>query len=127
MLWSVLGSLTGLGGAIRDITASITNLQIAKVNAASDQEKAKIDADLAEAHDRRAVLIAEAGSRINAIMRGAMAMPTVILLWKLEVYDKAFGQWTGGHTDPLGDNLWKVITAVIAFYFIYDMAAKFRK
>lgn len=127
MLWSVLGSLTGLGGAIRDITASITNLQIAKVNAASDQEKAKIDADLAEAHDRRAVLIAEAGSRINAIMRGAMALPTVILLWKLEVYDKAFGQWTGGHTDPLGDNLWKVITAVIAFYFIYDMAAKFKK
>lgn len=127
MLFSVLGALTGLGGAIRDITSSITNLQIARVKAGTDAEKAALDAQIAEAHDRRAVLIAEAGSRINAIMRGLMAMPTVILLWKIEVYDKALGQWTGGHTDALGSDLWTVITAIIAFYFVYDITARFRK
>lgn len=126
-MWGFLGALTGLGGAIRDITSSITNLKIAQVNASTDKEKAEIQGQIDEAHDRRSVLIAEAGSRINAIIRGLMAFPVVAILWKLLVFDKALGQWTGGHTDALGSDLWKIITAVIAFYFVYDMAAKFRK
>jgi hypothetical protein len=60
-------------------------------------------------------------------MRGLMAFPVVVLLWKLLIYDKALGQWTMGHTDALGDDLWKVVAAVIAFYFLYDITARFRK
>jgi hypothetical protein len=41
---------------------------------------------------------------------------------KLYVYDKALGQWTGGHTDALDPNLWTVVTATIGFYFLYEGA-----
>lgn len=127
MLFTILGALTGLAGPISSVLNKIQDKQIALAQAQTDDERNKINAEIEELHDKRAVLIAEAGSRINAIIRAMMAFPTVILLWKIEVYDKALGQWTGGHTDPLGDNLWKVITAVIAFYFLYDMTARFRR
>lgn len=126
-MFSIIGLITGLAGPLTQVASQIIALQSAKQKAASDEEHQKIDADLQEAHDRRAALIAEAGSRLNAIMRGLLAAPVVILLWKLLVFDKALGQWTDGHTDALGPDMWKVITAVIAFYFLYDMAARWRK
>lgn len=125
-MFTILGALTGLAGPLAQVAKQIAALQTAKINAAADEERAKIDASLQEAHDRRAVLIAEAGSRLNAIMRGLLAMPTVILLWKIEIWDKAFGSLTHGHTDSLGPDLWWVVTAVIAFYFGYDIAARWR-
>lgn len=127
MLFTIIGALTGLAGPISTILGKIEDRKIALAQAQTDDERNKINAEIEELHDKRAVLIAEAGSRLNAIIRALMAFPTVILLWKLEVYDKAFGDWTHGHTDPLGDDLWKVITAVIAFYFLYDITARFRR
>lgn len=127
MLFTILGALTGLAGPIAQITGQLKDKQIAFRNADSADEKVRIQGEIEALHDRRAVLVAEAGSRLNAIIRGAMAVPVVILLWKLLVYDKALGEWTHGHTDPLGADLWKVVAAVIAFYFLYDITARFKR
>ena len=131
---SILGFLTGLAGPIAQITGKIADLKIAQVQAETDQEKAKIDASIAEAHDRQAVLVAEAGSRLNAIIRGIIAFGPMLYLAKIFIFDKVIGsffhQARGGsiwNTDPLDDNLWKIVVAVIAFYFVYDMTAKWRK
>lgn len=137
---TVIGFLTGLIGPIRDIAGKIADLKIAQVQASTDQEKARINAQIEEARSRQAVLTAEAGSRINAIIRGCIAFGPALFLTVIFVWDKVVGKFagcagkaaTGSHcwlfvTDPLDDNLWKVVVAVIAFYFVYDIAARFRK
>ena len=132
MFLSVLGFITGLAGPIRDIAGKIADLKIAQVQASTDQEKAKINGEIEEARNRQLVLTAEAGSRINAIIRGAIAFGPMIYLTKIFMWDKVIGSYVGYtenmfQTDPLDDNLWKVVVAVIAFYFVYDIAARFRR
>lgn len=124
---TILGLITGLAGPIATIAGKILDHKTALAQAQSDDERNKLNAAIEELHAQQAVLVAEAGSRLNAIIRGLMAFPVMVLLWKLLVYDKALGQWTGGYTDPLGSDLWKIVAAVIAFYFLYDIAARYRK
>lgn len=133
----IIGIITGLAGPIANVIAKISDLKIAQVQASTDQEKMKIDAQINEAHDRMMVLQAEAGSRLNAIIRGLLAVGPMIFLWKIFVWDKVIGSFMGHscfhgecsvfNTDALDSNLWAVVTVVLSFYFLYDMAASWRK
>jgi hypothetical protein len=93
-------------------------------------EKAKTDTARIAAEERiktllakRDVQVAESGNRVNTCMRAALAMPVAIILWKVLVYDKALGQWTGGTTDALSAELWQVVMTVIGFYFLAEVAS----
>lgn len=130
----ILGLITGLAGPIASVISKISDLQIAKVQASTDQEKMHIDAQISESHDRLGVLQAEAGNRVNAIMRFLLALGPMVFLIKVFIFDKVLGSLMGHgkggdiwSTDPLDSNLWAVVTAVLAFYFMYDIAASWRK
>ena len=141
VLLSILGFVSGMGGTLSNIVGKISDLKIAQVQAGTDQEKAKIGAEIEAAHDRRAVLVAEAWSRINSIMRAAIAFGPALYLLTIFVWDKVIGKFAGCSgpaagsrprcqifvTDPLDENLWKVVVAVIAFYFVYDIAARWKR
>lgn len=134
MLSIILGFITGLAGPISNVVSKISDLQIAKVTAATDQERIHIDAQIAESHDRMSVLVAEAGSRINATMRFLLALGPMVILNKIFIFDKVLGSLLGHSkdgsmftTDALDSNLWGVVVAVISFYFVYDLAAGWRR
>lgn len=132
MLTMILGFITGMAGPISAAVSKLTDLNIAKVQASTDAEKLHIDAQIAEAHDRVMVLQAEAGSRVNAIIRAMLALGPMIFLWKVFVWDKVVGSFAGYTkdiftTDALDSNLWSVVIAVLSFYFIYDMSASWRR
>lgn len=138
MLSLILGFITGLAGPIAEVINRITALKEAKVKAESDKELSKINAELEQVHDRKAVLVAEAGNRVagifNAITRGSVmwlfALPILIKF----AYDKVMGSFAGCgtngpfegiadtcymySTDKLDPNMWWVIIAVIGFYFL---------
>ena len=135
MLSLILGFVTGLTGPILNFAGRLADLQIAKVNAASDTEKAKINAEIEEVHDKRAVLIAEAGNRLgcflNASMRFLLAIGPLVVLTKLMVWDKVIGSINGCYgdagrefvcqvynTDPLDAYQWGIIAVVTGFYFV---------
>lgn len=131
---AILGFITGLAGPISAAVAKIADLNIAKVQAESDIQKAGVDAQIAEAHDRMSVLVAEAGSRINAIIRGLIAFGPMTYLNKVFLFDKVLGSFLGHSvdgsmftTDALDSNLWTVVTVCLSFYFVYDIAASWRK
>lgn len=131
---TILGFITGLAGPISAAVAKIADLNIAKVQAESDIQKAGVDAQIAEAHDRMSVLVAEAGSRINAIIRGLIAFGPMTYLNKVFLFDKVLGSFLGHSvdgsmftTDALDSNLWTVVTVCLSFYFVYDIAASWRK
>ena len=130
MLLSILGWITGLAGPIAQITNKILDLQKQRLDAETNVVKAKIDQEIELAHDRRDVLVAEAGSRINAYMRFFIALGPGLYLFKIFAYDKVLGSFLGcGRssecptfiTDPLDANLWAVATAVVGFYFLQSI------
>jgi len=139
MFLSILGFLTGLAGPISTVVGKLADTKMALAKAETDQERNKLKAEIEEIHAQQAVLIAEAGSRINAYFRAFMALPVALTIWKLLAWDKVVGSFVGCSgrtapgtcttflTDPLGPDLWKVMAAVIGFYFLYDIAARFRK
>ena len=123
----IFSLLTGLAGPLSTILGKIEDTRIALAKASNAEEKAKLSAELTELQARQAAVTSQIGWRLIAIMRALLALPVVILLWKLFVFDKALGQWTHGHTDAISTDMWNVVLAVIAFYFLYDISALFRK
>ena len=108
---------------------NITDLQKMKVKATSDHELAEINKQIEAVHDRRQVLIAEAGSRLNAFVRAGFTLLTFPVLAKILVWDKVVGPFVGCvgkdpagcamfNTDALGTEIWAVIGAIIGFYFL---------
>lgn len=118
-----LSFILGLMDPVEKITTAIVKARADSLNAQTEQEKIEAQERIATLQARRDVLVAEAGvSRANMIVRALLAGPVIIILWKLYVWDKAFGQWTGGHTGGLSDQLWHVIMIEIGFYFLYEGA-----
>lgn len=136
-LSGIIALITGLAGPLANAFNKIEDLKLARVQASTDQERVHVDGQIAEAHDRAQVLIAEAGSRLNAIIRGGLAFGPLVYLNKVFVWDKVIGSFMGMscfndkcsifNTDTLDSNLWTVVTVVLSFYFVYDIAASWRR
>lgn len=138
-----LGIITGLAGPLAQIANKILDLQLAKNIARTETEKEDIEQKIQEAHDRRAVIIAEAGSRLSntltATMRFLIALGPTAFLLKVLLYDKVIGAFAGCtvrnpplgcvsfSTDSLDTNLWWVIFAAVSFYFLYDISARLKR
>ena len=134
LLLSLPGMLSGLFGTINNITNAISNEKINARNAQTEEERIAADERVKTLEAKRDLMIAEAGiSRANIIVRSAMAVPVVFVLWKLLLWDKVIGAFAGCAraprgtcntfiTDPMDDNQWKVVMLVLGFYFLYEGA-----
>lgn len=114
----MLSFLASLG--IGTIASRLAAAWEAREKAKSDAERAAADVKIKRLEAMAQVQASEAGSRINAIMRAALAGAVVVIVWKLLVWDKALGQWTAGRTEALSDLDRQIILAVIGFYFLYE-------
>lgn len=120
---ALLGLLSGLAGPIATVAGKIADLKAARIAADGDTAKAVIDERIQALHDRQAVLVAEAGSRINGAMRALLALGPTVYLGKVFLFDKVLGSFLGYTkdvftTDALDPNLWWVVISVIGFYFL---------
>ena len=112
--------LLGLVDPISKITNKIIDLRIQQSNAQTQQDKIRADEEVSKLQAQRDVLIAESGSKINALIRILFAFPCAVYINKLIIYDKVLG-W--GSTDDLSNNLWWIVTVVIGFYFVQSIAS----
>lgn len=136
MLTAIFGLIPSLFTTVNGITNAITNERINLAQAQNSSDKIAAQEKIESLQARRDVLVAEAGhSNINAIVRAFIGGSVAIVLGKLLVWDKVVGSFYGCageagrgaecvtfRTDILDPNLWTVITATIAFYFIYEGA-----
>lgn len=121
MLAFIASFLPGLFTTINGVTAAITNEKINLAQAQNESDRIASQEKIASLQAKRDVLVAESSSsKINAIIRASIGGSIAIVLAKIFVYDKALGEWTGGHTDALDPNLWNVVMAGIGFYFVYE-------
>lgn len=126
MEW-LLGKLIAapvIGAILQPIIGGLLTAQKQKLDAvgsheavAADLAKRTFDLDQREAEINAETVRAEQGNLITRMIRPLLAMPVIILVWKLLVWDKALGQWTHGVTDSLSDQIWWYCTTVTIAYF----------
>lgn len=137
-MWELItglpGLISGLFGTINGITKALSDAKIAAIKANTEEEKIAAQERVNTLQARRDVLIAEAGvSKANIFVRSIFAVPVIIVIWKLLVWDKVIGSLVGCSqaprgtcgiftTDPYDDNQWKIVMIVIGFYFLYEGA-----
>jgi hypothetical protein len=99
-MWTWLASL--IGGPV---ITSLINAYKAKLDAANTQDRIaadlaakEIEAEIAARADASRIIIAEQGRWYTAIIRPLLALPIIIYLWKVIVWDKVLGL---GTTDPI--------------------------
>jgi hypothetical protein len=123
----VLSFLLALINPISAIAGDIAKYKIAQQNAQTDQERIHAQEMIETLRARRDVMMAEAAGPfgwINALMRGLLAIGPMIYLNKIFIWDKVLGL---GSTDALDSNLWNVVMAVIGFYFLYEVTARWKR
>jgi hypothetical protein len=123
----VWGFLFGLIDPVTRIIGKLADAKVDLAKAQTDQERIHAEERVKGLEARRDVLIAEAGSRINAMIRAGFALPFVIYNAKLVLWDKVLADITRGSTDPLSPELFQVELACIGFYFLYEIGARLKR
>lgn len=125
MMWLLdkLISVPFIGPILNSLFGFILNWQKQRLDAQGAHEvqvatiAAKtIELDQKEAELNSQLLTVEQGNWITRSIRPLLALPVVILAWKLLVWDKALGQWTNGTTEALSDQIWWYCTTVTIAY-----------
>jgi hypothetical protein len=119
--------LLGLVDPISRIVGKIADAKVEANKALTDRTRIEADERVKSLEARRDVLIAESVHKANAYMRLFIAFGPALYLNKIFIWDKVLGPLTGGRTDALDENLWKVIAAVIGFYFLYEASRFFAR
>ena len=124
-MMAILAVILKFFDPIARITDKIVDLQIKKADAKTEQERIAADERGKALEARRDVMVAEgAFSWLNPVMRFALAVGPAAFLLKVFIWDKVLKL---GTTDALDANLWQVVIAVIGFYFLYDIAARWKR
>lgn len=113
-----------IGTILKAVFGFVLNYQKQKLDAQGAHEvqvatlaAKSIELDRREAEVNADVVIAEQGNWFTRWVRPMLALPVVVLMWKLLIWDKALGQWTNGSTDALSDQIWWYCTTVVIAYF----------
>jgi hypothetical protein len=112
---------------IGTIAGQIAEAYAQRQNAETAQQRIAAEERIKTLEAQRDVLVAEtANGGLSSWIRPLFALPFVIYIWVLVVWDKLICNWAGWScaTDPLGDNLTDIMMIVIGAYFIGRSAEK---
>jgi hypothetical protein len=105
-------SLFKLFTAGGSIFTTIENLYKARLNAANDQERMAIDAQIATLQAQADI---QKGDAWSDLQRAFLSAPFEVYLWKVLVWDFVLG-W--GTTPALDAHLWYVFMVIVGFFFV---------
>lgn len=120
-LLSYIPIIGKLFDTVGTITSKLQDTKVALARVTSEEERVRLEVEEKALEARLSGLIASQKGPlgwITAVAQGIIGLSIAILIAKMVVYDKAFGQWTSGHTDSLGKDLWDLLKIVVAFYFV---------
>lgn len=105
-----------VGGVIDGYKAKLASVNTTEAHAI-DLAKAEIAGEIAQRQTEASIIRQEQGWWVTAMIRPMLALPFIVFTWKVIVWDKVMGSWTGGNTDPLDPNMWSVFLTVVGAYF----------
>ena len=112
MLW-LINFLTG--SAMSSITTQLKEAYKMRLDAQTNEQKLEADKYIAQLQAQQQVLLAEQGRWYTAWIRPLIALPVVLYVWKLIVWDTML-QW--GVTPNPGDFVNWIVLTVIGAYFL---------
>lgn len=121
---AILGFLKAFIDPVSRVAGKIADAKVEMAKAETDKERIAAQERTAALEARMAVLVAESGDPLNRIMRFLIAFGPMLYLNKIFIWDKVLAL---GATDNLTDDLWRVVIAVVGFYFLYDIAARWKR
>jgi len=113
--------LSFLSGPISNISKDLKEAYQARLNAQNDSERIAAEERINLLEARKSVILAAQGDPFERFVRIAFAIPFVIYLWKLVMWDKVL-EW--GVTDDLSQNLWNILFIVLGGYFVDTIVRK---
>lgn len=130
---TILTTLTGLGTTASSISKNITDLKMKQVEATSNTERAKLEAEIQSLQFKKDVLVANAGNRMFTIATFALALGPISYVLKYYLWDKVIASFVGCNgqaakliegcqsyaTDPISPEMAVAMTAVIGFFLLY--------
>lgn len=122
MFGTILSWLTG--GGIAAIGKELRLAHEAKLKAANDSERIAADVRIKELEARQSSILAAQQDRYERWVRIGFALPFVVYINKLLIWDKVLGM---GATDPLSPMLTEVFWIVLGGYFFFWTAKAIRK
>lgn len=112
------------GGGIAAIGEQINRAYAAKLNAQNNSEKIEAEQQIVALEARQSVLLAEQSSWHTSWIRPCFALPFVLFIWKLVIWDKMLGL---GTTPDLSPDLWKLMWIIVGAYFLTRPFEKMRR
>lgn len=101
------------GGILGEIGEQLNRAYQAKLDADTNEKKMEIDAQISQLQLRQSILVAEQKRWLTAWVRPALALPVVIVVWKLLVWDYVLGL---GVTPQPGELIkWIIVTTIGAY------------
>lgn len=116
--------LLGLVDPVTRVINAIAKAREAETNAQTEQERIAAQERVKALEAQRDVLVAEGGSKINALVRAGFALPFMVYNGKLVLWDKVLGL---GTTDPLSAELFQIEMVCIGFYFLHAIADRLKR
>ena len=122
----ILSILFGLIDPVTRIVEKLAQARLEQTKAQTDREKIASDERIAALEARKAVLIAEANTPINALVRFCLTFPIIFYLIKVILWDKVIMGGTTS-TDDLSQNQWTLVWIIFGFYFVSDVTRILRR
>lgn len=117
-MWNFIWGL--FTGPVSSLTKQLADVYLAKQNATTEQARIEADKQIAELSAQRDIILKAQSDPIERFVRIGFALPYIIYLWKLILWDKVF-EW--GVTDPLSPELSMIWMIILGGYFV-DMGIK---
>lgn len=121
-MWAVISKLLGIG--IPAIIDSITKEKVKLADAKTEQQKIESKERIDILERKKEIILNSQANKIGEWVRVAWALPFIIYVWKLLLWDKVLG-W--GITDPLSPTLDYILWTVLGGYFVLGVTDKFTR
>ena len=116
-MWTWLASF--ISGPFINAALSAYKLRLSSINTQDAQALALLEAEIAAESAARVqatnLLIAEQGNWLTRSIRPLFAMPFIIYLWYIIVFNKVLGIGVVEH--GIDENMWSVFQTIIISYF----------
>lgn len=120
-MWTVILKLLGIGLPAVMSQLSKERERLADAKTEADRINSQERIEVLEA--KKEVIIQSQGNRLGEVVRLLWAIPFILYVWKLVLWDKVFGY---GSTDSLGPILEYILWTVLGGYFILGVTDKFK-
>lgn len=118
--------ISWLIGLINPLGRIADKIADTRVKLAAEQNTAAriaLESELATLNARRDVILAAQSDPFERWVRIGFALPFVLYIWKLVVWDKLLGL---GATDGLSADLWAILYIVLGGYFVDTVVRRLR-